>query len=252
MPTSSDSFLEQYVDAAKCTAGTGITWRVDLSHKHSPRYASWGPGWKGGSGWNGGWRPGAKGARIEQLAKGPDPRSVLNGAAALNDHIVFMVDQALGGIWAVDVYRGNPKLVITDPTMNGTGAPNGVNGIRVRGNTLYYNNPSKGILARIPIDPATGEKRGSPTIIASELSPDDFEIDEQKGFAYIVDPDHSQLLRISLKNGSSEPVADGLAGPTTARWKEYGKSLYVATVGGYDQWLAGDPTVPAVVYSIDI
>lgn len=192
-------------------------------------------------------------AQVAQIAKGPDPKSLLNGAAALNDHIVLMVDQALGGIWAVDIFRGNPKLVITDPTMNDTASQmNGVNGIRVREETLYYNNPSQGILAQISIDPKTGERRGDPEIIASGLSPDDFEIDEQKGFAYIVDPDHSQLLKISLKDGSKEPVADGLAGPTTARWKDYGKSLYVATTGGYDQWTAGNPTVPAVVYEVNV
>lgn len=228
---------------------------MDLRQQHYIRHSSDNARWTSGS--KPTWNPGPKVAKVERLAEGPDPKSLLNGAAALNEQIMLMVDQNLGGIWAVDIFRGNPKLILTDPTMSPTfngSEPqgDGVNGIRVRNGTLYYNNPSQGILARIPIDFRTGEKRGEPSIIASGLSPDDFEIDEQKGFAYIVDPNNSQLLQISLGNGSSQAIADGLAGPTTARWKTYGKTLYVATTGGYDQWLAGNPTVPAMVYEVNV
>ena len=164
-----------------------------------------------------------------------------------------MVDQALGGIWAIDLSEGNPRLVMQIPAMNDTsGQGNGVNGIRVRGSTLYFNNPSQGTLAQISIDPLTGARTGDASVIATGLSPDDFEIEEEKGYCYIVDSEQGALLRISLKDGTSEVIASGLAGPTTARWKIYGKELYVADTGGYDQWLASNPATPAVVYSISV
>lgn len=212
----------------KCTAGTGITWRIDLSQIPTiPK----------------------------QLAKGPDPESLLNGVAALNERTVLMVDQALGGIWAIDLLEGNPRLVIQTSAMNDTsGQRNGVNGIRVgrNGSILYFNNPSQGTLASIPIDATTGATTGEASTIATGLSPDDFEIDEEKGFCYIVDSDQGELLKISLEDAKSEAIVSGLAGPTTARWKTFGKELYVATTGGYDQWLSGNPTVPAVVYTVNL
>ena len=170
----------------------------------------------------------------------------MNGVAALNHQTVLMVDQNLGGIWGVDVINGG-----ADP--NSTA--NGVNGIRVRGETLYFNNPSIGTFGRIPIDPSSGRKTGDAAVIASGLEPDDFEIDEKEGVAYLTDGPEDTLLKIDLGTGTYEVIAEDLPGPTTARWvsnKEKGKVLYVATVGGYEGWLSGNVTLGGAIYRVTV
>lgn len=164
-----------------------------------------------------------------------------------------MVDQRLGGIWGVDVDHDKVELLFTDPSMmdpNNTG--NGVNGIRVRKGTLYFNNPSVGTFNRIAIDSKSGRKAGAATTIASDLSPDDFEIDGPERSAYITNGPADQLLKIDLNTGLHTPLVEGLAGPTTARWVQADKRrcLYVATTGGYDQWLSGNATVGGTIWKV--
>lgn len=177
-----------------------------------------------------------------------------------------MVDQNLGGLWSVDMTRPDAAKFFTDPAMvDSTNSGNGVNGIRVRGNILYFNNPSAGTFARIRIDPRSGRLIGNATIITSGLiAVDDFEIDRPERFAYITND--NALLRIDLSNGHYDTIIKGLPGPTTARWTrswdraEYGygqdevpdESLFVATTGGVDQWLSGNPTIPGAIYRVDV
>lgn len=221
-------------DVQKCAAGTGITWSVDFreswgSHPRSPL--------------------------VRKLAEGPSPNSVLNGMAALDHETVLIVDQALGGIWAINVIQGGAKLVIQDESMvDPQGQANGVNGIRVRPGVLYFNNPSMGTFGRIRIDPETGEKIGKAQIIASGLQPDDFEIDDCRGVAFLTNGPANTLLEIDLETGNYSVIVQGLAGPTTARWAnglgvECG-ALFVSTTGGYAQWLDGNPTVGGAIYKV--
>lgn len=174
--------------------------------------------------------------------------------AALNNQIVLMVDQNLGGIWGVDVVHGGAQLLFTDPKfMDPSNTANGVNGIRVVGNTLYYNNPSVGTFGRVQIDPNTGRKVGAVTVLTTGLDPDDFEIDDQQKFAYITNGPENQLLQIDLKTGAKKVFASNLPGPTSARWissKDKGKVLYVSTTGGIDQWISGHVTLGGAFYKV--
>jgi hypothetical protein len=103
--------------------------------------------------------------------------------AALNEEITPMVDQVLRGIWAVDMQHGGANHLFTDEgMMDPTSQDNGVNGIRVRGSTLYFNNPRRGTFCRIPINPISGHREGNVKIITAGLEPDDFEIYESRGF----------------------------------------------------------------------
>lgn len=115
-----------YSDLTKlaCTPGTGITWSVDLRHADDVSQP-----------------------RVRKLVEGPDDKSLLNGMAALNKRTALMVDQALGGIWAVDIVKGGATLVISDEAMQDpSDTSNGVN------------NPSRGTLCSVPIDMSTGKK----------------------------------------------------------------------------------------------
>lgn len=167
-----------------------------------------------------------------------------------------MVDQNLGGIWGVDTFAGGAKMLFTDETMmDPTGKGGGVNGIRVVGDTLYFNNPSRGTFGRVTVDPVTGCKVGNVTIVTSGLGPDDFEIDPQQRFAYISNGLKNQLLKIDLSTGLYTVIVEGLTGPTTARWisqEERGKVLYVGTSGGVEAWLSGNVTQGGSVYRVTV
>lgn len=204
-----------YCDLSKlsCTPGTGITWSVDLRHTADVSQA-----------------------QVTKLVEGPRKESLLNGMAALNPRTVLMVDQALGAIWAVDMLHGGAKLAIQikameDPKSSG----NGVNGIRVRNGTLYFNNPSLNTFCSVPIDMESGIKTGDVRVISSNLAGlDDFEIDEERGFAYITRGPQNALVKLRLATGHHHVFAKDLPGPTSTRWADGGQdgcALYVSTVG---------------------
>lgn len=175
--------------------------------------------------------------------------------AALNDRTVLLVDQALGGIWAVDIETGTSNLTFQDASMvDPEGHANGVNGIRVRPGVLYFNNPALRMLARIPIDPWTGVKTGEAEIIARGFDPDDFEIDDCNGVAYITEQVTDALLKVDFQTGQYEAVVKDLPGPTSARWARKegaeGGVLYVSTMGGLKQWIDGNVTIGGAVYKV--
>lgn len=134
------------------------------------------------------------------------------------------------------------------------GQGNGVNGIRVRNGLLYFNNPSRGTFCSVPISPTTGKKAGSVRIIARDLDLDDFEVDENRGLAYITTGTENSLIALDLASGQHHVIADGLPGPTSARWVDGGEgeceALYVSTTGGYPQWLSGNATVGGAIYKV--
>ena len=215
-----------------CTPGSLSTWLLDFCD-----YGSWDD------------MP-----RIRQLATFPNA-GFLNGMAALNSNTVLMADSFLGGIWSLNIYTGIKKLVFTDSSMNGTATvATGINGIRVRPGWLYFTNSAKGTFNRIAIDLKTGEKAGQSETISSSLSgPDDFEIDDDTGEAYVCNGAADEILRITLNGGRKRAIAK-LPGLTSARWNvdQNGKVLYVSDVGGLAQYVKHNVTLGGAIYRIDL
>ena len=219
-----------------CTSGSLSTWGVDFrpERHHDP----------------------APVPRVHKIAAFPDA-GFLNGVATLNSHlgIILMADSFKGGIWSLDIWTGETTLLFTDPSMAGTTeAQNGINGIRIRPGELYFINSAQGTFNRIPIDPATGVKRGSATVITDGLAaPDDFEIDDRKGMAYVCNGFLDQVLKIELASGKCE-VLVRLPGPTSMRWGTGGrqKSLFASTIGGLLQYVEHNVTVGGAVYGIEL
>lgn len=91
--------------------------------------------------------------------------NLLQGVASLpgDDAVVLISDQFLqspGQIWRVDTRTGDYSLAVTDlPELNTTNviADVGINGIKVRGDQLYWVNSNSNNLYRLRINPATGE-----------------------------------------------------------------------------------------------
>lgn len=126
-----------------------------------------------------------------------------------------------------------------------------INGIRVRGDKLYFINSALGTFNVIPIDPRTGAKRGTASVITSGLAaPDDFEVDERKGVAYLCNGFLNQVLKIELGSGKSEVLVE-VTGPTSVRWGAgKRKESFVSTIGGLLQYIERNVTVGGAVYGI--
>lgn len=218
-----------------CTSGSLSSWTVDFySGKfHGAKLTS----------------------RVRKVTAFPNA-GFLNGVATLSAprRIVLMADSFKGGIWSLDISTGKTKLLFTDPSMAGTAqAQNDINGIRVRHDRLYFINSAQGTFNRIPIDPMTGAKRGNATVIATGLAaPDDFEIDDKKGVAYLCNGLLDQVLKIDLSSGKSQ-ILVGIPGPTSVRWsvgERQKNTLYASTIGGLMQYIERNVTIGGVVYSI--
>lgn len=81
-----------------CTSGSLTTWTIDFTSPHLKSLP-----------------------RIRKVAAFPDA-GFLNGVATLSGPrgIVLMADSFKGGIWNLNVWTGEKKLLFTDPSMLGT------------------------------------------------------------------------------------------------------------------------------------
>ena len=101
---------------------------------------------------------------------------------------------------------------------------------------------------------------GNSTVIAGGLvGPDDFEVDEHSGTAYLANGVANQFLAIDLKDGTTEVLAS-VPGPTSVRWarlprkghEETDRELYLSTVGGLQQYIGGNITLGGAVYKANV
>ena len=231
------------ITALTCTKGSVSTWLVNFrsDYDHSE-----------GRG---------KSASVRLVGSFPSA-GFLNGMAALNDNIVVIADSFLGGIWSLNLHTGNAKLIFTDKSMKPTNSiVTGINGLRARPGWLYYTDSAKGTFNRISINSQTGDKTGAAEIIASGLlAPDDLEIDDEAGTAYVCNGAANEVLRIPL-DGSEIKVVAQIPGPTSVRWAcAYGyqshavaeKVLYASDVGGLLQYIEGNVTLGGAIYRVDV
>jgi hypothetical protein len=224
------------VGTQTCTPGSGSVWRVDFRNCKSLNDLP----------------------EVTKVAVLPGA-GLLNGMATLQprEGIILMADSLFGSIWRANIWTGEAGFLFGTQEMTATSEiSSGVNGIRVAKDHLYFTNSARGTLYKIPIDPRTGMHTGDASTIASGLiGPDDFELDPQKGVAYVCDGVGKQLLEVCLQTGAIQLLLD-LPGPTSARWgksRSHGASrLFVSTSGGLQQYLDHNVTIGGAVYEVTI
>jgi hypothetical protein len=198
--------------------GPGHIWRVDLS-------ASDGSTPK---------------AKVVLATAGPVPNSTwLNGLAALPppSMAVLASDSQVGVVYRVDLTTGAAAVALADGTMDGFGV-GGVNGVRVRGNELYYTNTVQGLFARVPIDGITGKATGPPEVLARDIDGvDDFALGPGTDEAFLTNPLAGVVYRVDFAAKKATVVAQDaslLTGPTSAQFgraKGDERTLYIVTSG---------------------
>lgn len=169
--------------------------------------------------------------------------STLNGIAVLPNRpsIVLSADSVGGRILRIDTLTRKTSVAFADPALASTNPsfPFGVNGLKIRGNYLYFSNSGEGTFGRVRIG-SDGSKIGNIEIISTLPTPatgtfayDDFAFDN-KGNTYVAL--HSSWVNKITPSGSQSTFigcapCGVLKDPTSVALANDGKSIYISTGG---------------------
>ncbi|KAL0941587.1 uncharacterized protein CTRU02_204350 [Colletotrichum truncatum] len=151
-------------------------------------------------------------AKISLVKRIPSARQ-LNGMTPLaaNDTTNLLIsDSSLGTIIRLNVVTGDVKTIHQEREMAplDTGLNIGVNGIRIRGNSLYFVSLDQGLFARLPISLTDGSAAGPVEILASNITfGDDFALSNDGKRAYVATNGPQEVLGVDLTRGGKVVVA---------------------------------------------
>lgn len=172
---------------------------------------------------------------------------MLNGMTPL-DHapgVILISASVSGSVYRLNVATGELGIVIKDPLFApGSAFHHGINGIHVRGETLYFINSAQGFFGLVPIS-LQGDQTGNVTKIVDQPPPgpsstsgyDDFALDKD-GNAWIAA--HPNAVHFVTPAGELAVIAGGgdsidLSDPTSAAFgrgsQKEEDTLYVTTAG---------------------
>ncbi|KAF1986939.1 hypothetical protein K402DRAFT_59449 [Aulographum hederae CBS 113979] len=181
-----------------------------------------------------------------KLIVGPIPEALfLDGLEHLpGTNIVLASDTAAGAVFAINVVTGNYSIVMNDASMKpipSAAVPIGINGIRVRGDTVFYTNTFAQTLWKVRINPSTGTPKGEYELVAQGVLGDDFAL--KGGYAYVCGNPINVVTKVDVQEkgeGESVVVAGnlnstalaGVAGAAWGRGREGRETLFGVTTGG--------------------
>ena len=190
----------------------------------------------------------------------------LNGLATLNATTILAADSAKGIVWAIDTLTGGSRIVLSDPLMAPLTTPTpahtiGINGIRLRGRTLYFTNSAQALFAKIDIHPDGTAVRAAEVIAHAPTGTtyDDFALD-RRGDAFLSTAQGNTIEKVG-RTGEPQVIVAGdansteIAEPTSA---QFGRTradrniLYVTTGGGLLAPINGNEVVGGQLVAVDI
>ena len=206
-------------------------------------------------------RPFSEKAKVTQVTKLPKI-GFPNGLAKMNENKVLLADSTNGVVDVVDVQAGTFDVALTDTLLARTSGPLGVNGIRIRGDDLYFTNPAQNLFGRLPLDLKTGAARGPANTIftgpPSTAAFDDFALSES-GVAFLASAFSNVIERVNVRTKREIIVAGNLnstviAEPTSAAFGRNGKEdmLFVTTGGGHFIPVDGNEIIGAQLLAIKL
>lgn len=191
------------------------------------------------------------------------PQSVfLNGITSLQPagNTLLIADSGAGAVYSLNVDTGAVRKVIADPLMAPTAGANpatGINGVKVRGQTLYFSNTDQTLLGKVALN-ADGSAAGAATaVVRNATGADDFQLDTLGNLFIAGD---SELRFHGVQEGAGGPpdvvsTSSLLAGSTAV---EFGRlptdlaSVYVSTNGGQAQYFTKVFTDPGKIVKVDV
>jgi hypothetical protein len=180
--------------------------------------------------------------RVIESIPVPDT-NMLNGMDSIpaSPHIVLSVDSIGGRMFRINTLTKEVDIAFTHSALGPTdnGVPLGANGLKIKGDYLYFTNSAAGTFARIMIDEEGNKLSCVETLgVLDDVSMngnlyDDFDIDSE-GQAFL-SVHHLSVNRIA-RDGTQTILAGGFSGtlvkdPTSVVVANDGKSVYVGTGG---------------------
>ncbi|KAL6866877.1 hypothetical protein J3F83DRAFT_761779 [Trichoderma novae-zelandiae] len=223
------------------SAGTWIVWSVDLR----------GVGISSNHG-----QVGLTSPPVVKKIAHVEPAQFLNGVSVLSEseQTLLLGDVNGGVIWSLDIKSGHYEVVINNTYTQlypaGPFSASGVDGVHVRGESVYFTNFGNGTFNKMPIN-SDGTPAGPVATISSTKGPfheyDDFTFDCD-GNAFVVTGGGNTIEMISA-DGERQVVVAGhlnstaIAEPTSCafgRGPHDKNILYVVTAGGMQTPVNGD------------
>jgi len=173
---------------------------------------------------------------------------LLNGMAVLSksEGLVVIGDAGAGVVFTLNVETGAYSQTIDDPTMTPAGSLHlGINGMKIRGEYLYYFTSGQALFSRIPINSTDGTPTGPAEVIASNVFGDDFSFDPT-GNVYVAQNAENTVAKITpegvvtvVAGSSNSTLVAGATATAFGRTQKDYSVLYVTTSGG-----VGSPVQP--------
>lgn len=179
-------------------------------------------------------------------------------------------DPTLGSVWALDLKSVQQNIVVKDPLMDRCdGELLGINGIKYDGEseTIYFTNSfcQDGYLAKVAVDPTTGQALGPASVIGGSLGGDpvdDIAIDNGRNEVLVALGTKNIIVAVDMSTGETCAFAGNLnsteiANPTavyigrTASDKRTGR-IYVTTTGGIEAPINGTVLIGGQVVAVDL
>ncbi|GAW15226.1 hypothetical protein ANO14919_046350 [Xylariales sp. No.14919] len=209
--------------------------------------------------------------------RGPEPTTrlitkmpeagILNGVALVpgcSPPAILVADTGISRVWRVDITTGEYETAAEIPEMlpapNAT-LPLGVNGVKTRGEYLYFSNSDLASIFRLPIDKRGVAARDAEAELVAKVDADiidDFLIDEEGKYWVAT---NFQNTVVVAETGSSGVVVAGaptqltVAGDTALALgrgtKEDKNIVYAVTGGTLNRPVNGTVSEPAKVVAID-
>ena len=192
------------------------------------------------------------------------PQSVnLNGMTALQNgdgNTLLIADAGAGAVWSLNVNTGAVEKGITDPLMaptSGATPPVGINGVKVRDQSLYFTNTDQGLVGKVDLNADGSAKGPAVTVLGNAPSADDFQFDPL-GDMFIAG--NNALRFRGASDGSSSPPlvvtnSSLVLGSTAAVFGRLPSdlgSVYVTTNGGSAQYISQQFTNPGRIVKVDV
>jgi hypothetical protein len=185
--------------------------------------------------------------------------TIFNGLTRVpgSSKLVLAADSDIGAVWRVNIITGQYDIAFSDPLFapvgSSPGSNLGINGIRAKGNFLYFTNSAQGFFGRVAIN-SRGDKVGTVEIVANMTASggvyDDFAIDESGNSWIATHPDYVVKVKSS---GKQKVIANEtfLLNPTSAAFGRGGQkekqTLYVTNGGVF----SGTDLIDEGVVAID-
>ncbi|KAH8658105.1 hypothetical protein BX600DRAFT_468673 [Xylariales sp. PMI_506] len=205
----------------------------------------------------------ASNATVTKLTDIPEA-DFLNGLTTLSSTHLLTTDVYSGVVYAVDVTTGEYYVAVENALTKFTYVADpptnlGANGLKVFDGHLYWTNTAAGLVAKVPINAATGKATGAASVVATGLPKADDFIIRSDGTLFVAANQQDTLFVVYPGTSVGVPLAGSnttttLAGVTAGKFGRTSSDsgrLYLSTSGALALPINGTVVVSGTISYID-